>query len=107
MSIPELMYGSWRFDTHTHAGNDRPGARAEYTDWAELGTAFASIRFRDSAWSVVGSFLAIIFWPMSSVWAIGTLVAIGLLLARFIRKLTYLTARKRRETYPETGHFTV
>lgn len=61
MTIPELMYGAWRYDFSGHLINDLTHMHAEARGWASVGKPFAAIPNGHSAWSMVWSFLGIIF----------------------------------------------
>ena len=69
MTIPELMFGTWRFDVRGYLADDFNNGQA--AKGATMSTTFAAIAIRNPAWSMVWSLLLIIFG----------LLAIGLPLA--------------------------
>ncbi len=69
MTIPELMFGTWRFDVRGYLGDDFNHCQA--AKGANMSTTFAAIAGRNPAWSIVWSLLLIILG----------LLAIGLPLA--------------------------
>jgi uncharacterized membrane protein HdeD (DUF308 family) len=71
MTIPELMYGTWRYNVHDYSGGNFNHHYAQGAEGASLSTTFVAIAIRNPAWSIVWSLLLIIFG----------LLAIGLPLA--------------------------
>jgi hypothetical protein len=71
MTIPELMYGTWRYNIHDYSGGGLNQQPAEGAKGVGMSTTFAAIAIRNPKWSIVWSLLLIIFG----------LLAIGLPLA--------------------------
>jgi uncharacterized membrane protein HdeD (DUF308 family) len=70
MTIPELMFGTWRYSVRGYLEDDF-NHHAQAAKGASMSTTFAAIAIRNPAWSIVWSLLLIIFG----------LLAIGLPLA--------------------------
>jgi uncharacterized membrane protein HdeD (DUF308 family) len=71
MTIPELMYGTWRYNVHDYSGGNFNHHQAQGAEGASLSTTSVAIAIRNPAWSIVWSLLLIILG----------LLAIGLPLA--------------------------
>jgi uncharacterized membrane protein HdeD (DUF308 family) len=71
MTIPELMYGTWRYNVHDYSGGNFNRHYSQGTEGASMSTTSVPIVIRNPAWSIVWSVLLIIFG----------LLAIGLPLA--------------------------
>jgi uncharacterized membrane protein HdeD (DUF308 family) len=74
MTIPELMYGTWRYNVRGYLGDDFTHQRAQAAKEASMSTTFATIAIRNPAWSIVWSIVLIIFGLL----AIGLPVATSL-----------------------------
>jgi uncharacterized membrane protein HdeD (DUF308 family) len=84
MTIPELMYGSWRYDVRGYTGDDFIHCRVGAAKGSRMSTTFAALAIRNPAWSIVWSLLLIIFGlltiglPLAT--SLGVVLIIGWLL---------------------------
>jgi uncharacterized membrane protein HdeD (DUF308 family) len=84
MTIPELMYGAWRYNVRGYLGDDFTHQRAQAAKESSMSTTFAAIAIRNPAWSIVWSLLLIIFGllaiglPLAT--SLGAILIIGWLL---------------------------
>ena len=114
MTIPELMYGSWRYNAYGCLADDSSHLHAHAAEAAIPNTNLGAIPIRNLVVSIVCLFLLIMIglvtirlpgmliwrqWSSAFLWVIGGLVGIGLLMTGFTRKLINPDGRKVYETY--------
>jgi uncharacterized membrane protein HdeD (DUF308 family) len=61
MTIPELMFGTWRYQVRGYSGDVFTHHDAQAAKGAHMSTTFAAIAIRNPTWSIVSSLLLIIF----------------------------------------------
>lgn len=84
MTIPELMFGTWRFQVRGYSGDDFTQHDYQAPKGAYMSATFAAIAIRHPAWSTVSSLLLIIF-GLLAIWlplvtSFGVVLVIGWLL---------------------------
>jgi uncharacterized membrane protein HdeD (DUF308 family) len=81
MTIPELMFGTWRYQVRGYSGDDFTHHRAQAAKGAHMSTTFAAIAIRNPAWSIVWSLLLIIIGLLAIGLPIATSFGVVLIIA--------------------------
>lgn len=80
MTIPELMFGTWRYQARDYSGDALTHHITQAIKGAHMSTTFAATAIRNSAWSIVSSLLLIIFGLLAIGFPLATSFGIVLVL---------------------------